>query len=181
MKGGVSFATLSGAPVSAYDARIGFSGGAFVRIPMTPSLSIQPEVLYTQKGAKASGFCSGVPTTWTIKLDYVEIPVLLSASLSDAGNIAPRVFLGPAMTFKASFREEAKNGNGANTVDISGLRTNEICFVFGVGMDIPFSSGTFIIEARLTPSLKSIYKNDLGVDEKNISYSLSLGYSPGKR
>ncbi len=180
-KGGVSFATLSGDPYTAYDARIGFSAGVFVSIPVARNVSIQPEILYRQKGAKTSGYCNDLPTNWTLKLDYVEVPVLLSVTMSTAGNVTPRLFLGPAVAFKASFRQEAKNQNAAVSVDIRGIRTQELCFVVGAGMDFPFSSGTLSIEACMTPSLKSIHENDLGADLKNIGYSLLLGFSPGRR
>jgi hypothetical protein len=176
-KGGVSFTTLSGDPYPVYDARIGFSAGVFVSIPVARNWSIQPEILYSQKGAKTSGYCSGLPTSWTLKLDYVEVPILISAATSTIGDVTPRMFLGPAVTFKVSSKQEVKNQYATVSVDVGGIRPLELCFVVGAGLDFSFSSGILSIEARMTPSLKSIYENDFGANLKNIGYSLLLGFS----
>src|SRR5687768_10984633 len=56
--------------------RTGLIVGGFVTIPIGPSLEIEIDALYSQKGAKFDGIGGG----GTIALDYVSIPVLLAGT-----------------------------------------------------------------------------------------------------
>lgn len=63
------------------DARIGFVGGAFLTIHVSPTIAIQPEILYTVKGVetKFRYNSNGVDqeSSLAFALNYVEIPVLI--------------------------------------------------------------------------------------------------------
>src|SRR5215831_20016279 len=67
--GGATLATLTGGVAS---NRIGFAGGLMAVLPVSPSFAIQPELMFTMKGAneKLGG------TSATSKIDYIELPVL---------------------------------------------------------------------------------------------------------
>ena len=53
VKGGVSQGTLIGDDVSDADYRAGFSGGAYMKYDVNRTFSVQPELLFTMKGADA--------------------------------------------------------------------------------------------------------------------------------
>ncbi len=180
-KAGAGFATLTSGELQAFDWRLGLSGGAFVNIPLTHGLSIQPELTYAQKGAKQTTFCNGTWTEFTAKLDYVEAPVLLVMALTDQGNITPRVFAGPALAFKVSFKEEASNQFGSSTVEFKGLHSSEFCLIIGMGMDFRVGFGILSLEGRLTPSLRTIRQAIPDLDQKNVNVSLLIGFSPSSR
>jgi hypothetical protein len=76
-----------------HEPRHGFAGGAFVRVGLSRSLSLQPELLFVQKGFEVTG-----PT---LHLSYIELPVLLRADLrgTEAGGVRPFLYggLAPAL------------------------------------------------------------------------------------
>ena len=85
VEGGINISSFNGQTVDAvYESRLGFVGGFFLGLPLGPSLTLQPELLFEQKGGKLNGN--------DYQLSYVEIPILLDVSL-----IGPLgVILGPS-------------------------------------------------------------------------------------
>ena len=79
------------------DRRNGLVGGVYVALPFARYLAFRPELLYVQKGA--SGGDSDDRST--LKLDYVEVPVLLEVTVPTAGRVRPQLYAGPALAFKA--------------------------------------------------------------------------------
>lgn len=59
------------------DAKVGFAGGFFLGIPIGKYLGIQPEVMLSQKGFKASGTILFQPYTITRTATFVDIPLQL--------------------------------------------------------------------------------------------------------
>jgi len=113
LEGGINLANLSGANVNdAVGSRLGFVGGAFVGLPLGPTLALQPEILYSQKGGKYNGN--------PYQLDYWEIPILLDVTL--VGPVA--ILLGPSVAFNA-----ANNG-------ISSINNSDIGLVAGAQLNL---------------------------------------------
>src|SRR5512141_1792864 len=77
---GVNFANLTvdtGGPSVNFDSRKGLVAGVFAVLPVAPRLAIEPGVFYSSQGAKINGEAFG--TSGTIKLNYVQVPVLVRA------------------------------------------------------------------------------------------------------
>src|SRR5215210_1399455 len=75
VKAGVTLAELHediSGETTPFDFRSGLVAGGFVSWPLGSRLELQPEVLFTQKGAKISQGGG----TLTQKLDYLDVPVL---------------------------------------------------------------------------------------------------------
>jgi len=60
------------------DGKVGFVAGGFVEIPITEYVGIHPELLYSQKGFKASGQYLGAGYSTTRTTDNIDIPILLT-------------------------------------------------------------------------------------------------------
>ena len=60
------------------DAKLGFTGGAFLMIPIGKFLGIQPEVLITQKGFKGNGSVLSIPYSFKRTSTFLEIPILVA-------------------------------------------------------------------------------------------------------
>ena len=62
--------------------KIGFTAGAFVGLPLNNTFSVQIDIRYEQKGSHsdADNFVPGDP--YSLKLDYVVMPLIFSANLS---------------------------------------------------------------------------------------------------
>jgi hypothetical protein len=62
----------------AADGKSGFAGGVFLEVPLSDYLGIRTEILYSQKGFKATGQYLSVPYTFTRSSDYIDVPVLIT-------------------------------------------------------------------------------------------------------
>jgi hypothetical protein len=146
-------------------------GGIFAVIPTTSTFSVQPEFLFTMKGAKTSE--QGI--TGTLKLNYIEIPVLGRFDFSASGGVKPFVYAGPAISFNVSCSAEVSGsgisisedcedediGESVKKIDYSG--------VIGGGLAFEVGGRAFAIGARYTHGFASIGENG---DAKNRTLSL---------
>jgi hypothetical protein len=163
------------------DTRTSFAVGPFLELGISDVFSIQPEVLYTQKGAKDTE--DGVDLT--IKLNYIEVPVLLKARLSPAGSaVRPSVYAGPVVAFESKCEVEGSDGGVSVTLDCVdedglGLETKSVDFgvALGAGISIPAGSVIVVGDARYTLGLSDI-NDTAGLEEveiKNRTWSVFLG------
>lgn len=112
IEGGINLANFNGQNVNDVIAsRLGFVGGALLELPLGPTLSFQPEILYEQKGGKYNGS--------PYQLNYVEVPILLNITL-----IGPLgILLGPS--FDATvFNSGLNNVNNGEISLVGGLQMN---------------------------------------------------------
>ena len=108
VEGGINLSSFNGSSAGAvYASRLGFVGGGFLNLPLGSSLSIQPELLYAQKGGKINGS--------DFQLDYVEIPILLDVNI--LGPLG--IILGPAF-----------NANVASTTGVT-VNSTDVGLVLG--------------------------------------------------
>src|SRR5512134_1589049 len=75
--GGVNFAELGGEDVGEVSSRTGLQAGAFASIPLGGILALVPGVAYSQEGTDVE---TGTSTSLTVKLDYLEVPLLLKVA-----------------------------------------------------------------------------------------------------
>ena len=61
------------------DSKFGFVGGAFLAVPIGKYLGLQPEILFSQKGFKATGKILGVINyEFTETTSYIDVPLLFA-------------------------------------------------------------------------------------------------------
>ena len=147
---GANFANVKiesgGADVS-FDNKIGLVAGVFAGIPIAPSVALEPGVFFVQHGAKIT---DGTDTA-RIKLNYLEVPVLLRVAAPIGSGAALRIFAGPAIGFKLS----AKVTGGGEDQDISDdTETINYSAVFGAGLQV----SNFLFDARYNLGLKDLDK-----------------------
>lgn len=152
VKGGLNIATLN--DVRNVDSKRGLIAGAFVNvsIPNRP-LSLQPELLYTQKGVKASG--SGLSSS--IELTYIEVPLLFKFSFPKTGQLRTGVFIGPYLGFNIN-AEGTITGNGnssGGSIDES-IRNTDFGFVIGGGLGVKI----FQLELRYGAGLTKVFEDN---------------------
>lgn len=81
IKGGMNLSNLNIDDVDDENMRVGYHFGAFFNLPISDAFAVQPEVLYSTKGAKADynidlGLLGSVDGNAQIKLDYIDVPLL---------------------------------------------------------------------------------------------------------
>jgi hypothetical protein len=172
IKGGVNVANVNGNfadNVTNWKSRVGFCAGIFLEFNFGRILTIQPEVLYTMKGADAT-LAEGVLTgTGKLRFDYLEIPILLKVRIP-TGDVHPFVFAGPAIGFnlKAAFQDITGSSS-----DVAGMNKVDYSAVFGGGLQLGRS---IHIDARYTLGLQKLEVPDLGtIDLKNGVLSATIG------
>lgn len=187
LKGGVNLASFHGrgevdtgevrlAPVR----RTGLAGGAFLAIAAGQSLLVQPEVLFTQKGAR---YARGGDQL-TYEVDYLEVPLLLKRRLG-GGSVRGALFAGPAAGFALASKVVGRSGDGE---EVSGDTSDQVRSVdwglaFGGGVDIAAGGGTLTLEGRYTLGLSPLAREPepdetrSSFDPKNGVVSLLLGFA----
>jgi hypothetical protein len=174
IKGGLNIANLTGDDVEGVSSKMGLVGGVSLSYNMTEIFAIQPELLYTMKGAKSDEDEGEV--TW--KINYIEIPVLFKVNLPTEGNIDPSLYAGPG--FGILLSSKVSNGTEVDLKDdTAGL---DIGIIAGAGLAYQMEGGALTLEFRYEVGMISIAKNEIEEtgdkpDVKNSVISLMVGYA----
>ena len=139
----IDFATLSGSDVQDAGTRTGLTIGGFATFHIDHRWGIEPELLFSQKGASEDfGGANG-----TLKMDYIDIPVLARYDLPTKGQVHPFFLAGPTMSFQVSCNLEASQGSqsasescdDANQQTEGSLskKTFDVGATFGAGVVFP--------------------------------------------
>jgi len=159
LKGGANIANVNGnftGELSNWKSTVGFCAGIFLELNLGRILTIQPEVLYTVKGADSG--------TGKLTFDYLEIPVLLKIRIP-TGSVHPFVFAGPAFGFSL---KAVLDG-----IKIQDMPTADYGAVLGAGLQLGRS---IHIDARYTMGLQKLAIPDLDtIDLKNGVLSATIG------
>ena len=156
--------------------RRAIAAGAFVRFVLHQGLSVQPELLYAQKGYEVTG-----PT---LHLSYVELPILLRADVraTEAKGVRPFLYGGPApavlvsctvfgTTVQGSYRERC--GEAESTPPRDDPAAYDLGLVLGGGLGY----GRLALEMRHTRSLIDIRAWEGAEKSTNRALTVLLGYS----
>lgn len=173
VKGGVNLATQrntgegDGADLQ---SRIGLVAGAFATLPLLSRLELQPEVLFTSKGASVD--LEGVEASLVV--DYLEVPALARLSRRGGGKMHYYVAGGPSVGFLLRARTRTKFATATEEVDISDDVNR---FDFGVAMGGGVEIGALVIDGRYTLGLQDIDKDKSdAVKTTNRAVSLTVGF-----
>jgi hypothetical protein len=145
-------------------------GGYFNFLVPNSPVSIQPEILYAQKGFESGGV--------TGQLDYVEVPVLAKFDFITDGNITPHVYFGPYIGFNVNANLDGDEDLiEDNETDIdTATKSTDFGVVVGGGLDF----GQFNAGVRYGAGLTEIFEGDF-IDNisgaKNGVFSIVAGIS----
>ncbi len=185
-----------GGDLTAPDQRLAFAAGGYLVYAFSPNLAFQPEALVVSKGAKYEG--SGqvevedfglVNVDWeqTLKLTYLEIPLLLRISPAPTASTRPFFLVGPSVGFKLSAKmavdvtasAQGQSDTQEEEEDLDGVKSLDLGATVGAGLDIAAGEATRItLEARYTLGLTSIDDaegDQDGVDVKNSTLMVMAG------
>ena len=186
LKAGVSIANLHGDDVKLaeelgieFSSKIGLCAGGFITYALNDMFAVQPELLFTMKGSKAEGEVEGEPAKLTMKLNYLEIPVLAKLSIPTPGDVRPSLFVGPSLAIKLTGKAKVESAVESEEADIEGLKSTDFGLVFGGGIDFALGQGKLTVDARYTLGLTTTREPEEGdeIDIKNGVISLMVGYS----
>ena len=195
LRAGANYSNLAGNVKNqdAFNNKIGFLGGVMLNAPLLGDgmLSLQPEVLYSQKGFenKPTEYSSPLgkqKREGQVNYNYLDVPLLVK--FKALGFVAEA---GPQYSYLLSANNQTKTTTtptiGSPSVaetqdktDVSSLNRNELGYVAGVG----FEAGSGLsLNLRYTGAFSDFVKSDdskyFNGDLKNARHSafqLSLGY-----
>jgi hypothetical protein len=169
-KGGLNFSNMYTDNVDDNNVLTGFNAGLYAKLPISNSVSIQPEISYTTKGAELTYDYGVVNGTSKFKINYIEVPVLLVMNLTDAFNI----HAGPYAAYMVS----GKTTNDSNTSSSSAdLDTNDFQrFDAGLSGGLGIDLETVNFGVRYNYGLTNVFKEgSFGGDAKNSVLNVYIG------
>ena len=172
VRGGVNFSTTNttGEGELQPDWQLRGVFGGFVTWPVFSWMDLQPEVLYSMKGAEVEEFDIAAK----LLLDYIEVPVLGRFSRGTPSARSWYVIGGPSLGYLLRARTRADFGGATEEIDvIDDVERFDFGIVAGGGIEF----GRIVIDGRYVHGLSDIDK-DTSDDVKvtNRAVSLTVGF-----
>ncbi len=175
LKAGVSLTNFTGRGVGNNDYKVGFNGGVFGNFAVSDALAIQPELLYSMKGAKYS------ITGNKQNLHYIDVPVLAHI---DANGLFFE--LGPQVGFLVAADGPVILGSTTTGysigIDDNKTRFNTLDFGYAAGLGYQVTDGPGI-GLRYNGGFSNISKDNTSSNYalRNGAFQLYLTYLFGSK
>ncbi len=156
------------------DGKFGLVGGGFISIPLFDVFSFQPELLFSQKGFKATGKLLGADYNISRTTNYLSIPLLAGFAPIDFITI----LAGPQYSYLMKQTDEFENATTSIDQEKEFVNDNlrDNTFSFLIGAD--FKMEQMVISTRLGWDL--LNNNGDGTSTtpryKNTWWQLTFGY-----
>ncbi|HMJ71598.1 MAG TPA: porin family protein [Cyclobacteriaceae bacterium] len=167
IKAGLNASNLYVKDVNDENARFGFNGGLYGQILSSESFAIQPELLFSTKGAQAD-YGGIINSTVRYNLNYLDLPILAVFKLGPSAEI----HLGGYASYllSANIDYSGNFGNGTDRVDRDQLKT----FDYGLSGGFGLNFGPTQIGARYNYGLVQIAdsntaRNILGNSKNSVA------------
>ena len=179
IKGGLNFANLYINDVKNENIKLGGNIGFFAKLPVFKGLSIQPELIYTGKGAKVTydNILQG-SGEYRYNLNYVETPLLMVLNLTPNFSLSGGGYI--AYLTSANVKDVRSDGsiNGVTRLNADDFNRFDYGLVGGLSVDIE----NFTIGGRYNYGLQTIGKSgnlsgDLTKNSKNSVASIFIGFA----
>ena len=156
------------------DAKFGFVGGGFLSIPLGKFLGFQPEILFSQKGFKATGSYLSNNYEFTRTTNYIDIPLLLQIKPVEFVTI----LVGPQYSYLIKqtdkFTSSIYSNQQQQDFNNDNIRKNILAITGGVDLNLT----NVVVGARTGWDVQT--NNGDGTSStpryKNVWYQLTLGF-----
>lgn len=160
LRSGVNFANVTSSQFTfgRSSGRTAYTGGAFLVVSGTRHLSLQTELLYSQKGISIIGQGGSA----VANVDYVEVPILIRVRLQDeTERIRPHLLAGGFMSFEAKCSTVGTIVGLDPSGDCAGLLPRrgetDAGLVLGAGVDYGLARRFYLtFDARLNHGLLNL-------------------------
>ena len=138
IKGGLNVSNLYIDDVSDENLRPGFHLGVFTQLPISDFFVIQPEVLYSTKGARATYDADIVDLEGEYKfnLNYVDVPILATFKLGESADIQ----VGPYISYLVSTNVSTSGDVLDGTSELNRDNFNRIDYGLSAGFELNFNA-----------------------------------------
>ncbi len=151
--------------------RTGTMLGATLTIPAGARVAIQPELLFVNKGGALDYGGGG---TDDVRLDYLEIPVLLRFEGGSGGAVNPHLYVGPSVAFNVGCNITTSGGGVVPSVSSDCTRDNfepkslDWGAIVGAGVDLSLGGIGVTGGARYGVGLANISRDDNAALEQRV-------------
>ena len=158
-------------------SRHGFQGGLFSNIPLNSFLSLQPEILYSEKGAGGDPYTND---QW--KLNYLEAVVLVKCDLAHTGSNSFFIIGGVENDFKLSSKFTTENVNTGEefVYEIGNVKSTDFGTVIGAGVSHQFNKIVLSLEGRYVFGMKSLVDTDIIYSDLQDTFYLANEDEPAR-
>ncbi len=176
LKAGFNYANVYDAKGEAFNSnpKIGLATGAFIAIPIGRYIGIQPELLFSQRGFRATGIILGSTYDFTRTSNYIDVPMLFAFKPSEFLTL----LAGPQYSYLIKQKDVFANATTSiqqeQEFSNANIRKNMLCFTGG--MDITLKR--FVFTARVGWGIQN--NNGDGTSNtpryKDFWYQTTVGY-----
>jgi len=146
-------------------SRTGFRIGAWASMDLSSNFSIQPEFVLSGKGSKWPDDDA------SIKISYLQIPVLAQYRFTQGKSVIPYVLAGPALSFKAGCSLKYEGSNYECSEETTAVSGTDFGMIVGGGVHV----GRAQVSLRYDMGLANI-NGDGEANVKNRAITLAVGY-----
>lgn len=179
IRAGLNMANFAGNDADNTDYRMGLIAGGYLRIPFSENVSLQPEILYSQRGAKTDGSIFGIESSTDIRMNYLSIPLQAVYTIDDVLNI----YAGPGLAFfldgkaktnvEGSFLGQNFNSSGESDINKDNTNSPDLFITAGLG----YQSGSLQVDFKYLRGFnKALQVNDNEFDLYHSDFQLVVGY-----
>lgn len=169
--GGVNIATLESNDEEfgdAMESKRFAVGGIVLDFPLSEAVSLRLEPMYMPKGTTATLEVEGFNFESTLRLPYVELPILLKVSRT-TGAVRPYLVIGPSIGYRTgATATDVLTGEEEDVEDADDIETWDYGVAAGGGLSYAVGRATIFAEGRYTLGLADLDKQpDAGETLKN--------------
>lgn len=147
------------------DIRVGAVAGAEFEYQVSDIFSLSAGALYSMQGCKGEVNVEGFDVDATVKLDYINIPIL--ANVYVAKGLAVKLGIQPG--FNVTSKASVEKSGTKVTTDLDGIESVDFSIPIGLSYEI----NNFVIDGRYNLGVSKIMD---GSDSKNSVFQFTLGY-----
>ncbi len=178
IKGGLNLSNLYTDQADDNNLKLGLNLGLYAKIPIAKGFSLQPELIYSSKGAKltySGNIIQGSKGEYRFNLNYVEVPLLAVINIASNINIQAGGYV--SYLASANIKDLKDDGTVHDITDLKADNFNRFDYglVGGIGVDVT----NFTIGARYNYGLKEVGSSGLAGrltrNSKNSVIALYIG------
>jgi hypothetical protein len=156
------------------DGKFGLAMGAFLSIPIGQFIGIQPEVLFSQKGFKATGRILGSTYTLTRTTNYIDVPLLVALKPIESITLLAGPQFSYLMKQKDVFENSSITFQQEQEFENDNIRKNTLCFIGGIDVNLEH----VVVGARAGWDLSNNNGNGTSSTPryKNVWIQATIGY-----
>lgn len=147
-----------------------FTAGVAFILPFSNTIALQPELLFTQKGAKSTYTILGEEYSNDLTYNYLDIPLLLRLSLGDTYGEGLGIYLNGGAYAGYAFNGKTKNITPLGTVESDITfddKDNQSRIDFGVAVGGGLTLGNLFFDLRYNHGVNNILDDDANNNNDN--------------